>query len=72
MSLGECIGPMQEMRMKFKHLDVVAQPERLRNLVFFIPVIQNTPENHETWHGVITWHQHVMVNVLAELGHALV
>ena len=31
---GEFLGPMQEMGMKFKHLGVVAQPERLRNLVF--------------------------------------
>ena len=25
-------------------------------------------KNHETWHGVITWHQHAEVNFLAELG----
>ena len=33
-SLGEFLGPMQEMGMKFKHLGVVAQPRKLRNLVF--------------------------------------
>ena len=26
------------------------------------------PENHETWHGLMTWHQHDVVNILAELG----
>ena len=34
MSLGEFLGPMQEMGMKFKHLGVMNRPERLRNLVF--------------------------------------
>ena len=33
-SSGEFLGPMQEMGVKFKHLGVVARPERLRNLVF--------------------------------------
>ena len=28
-------------------------------------------ENHETWHGVMTWHQHAAVIILAELGQAL-
>ena len=32
--LGEFLGPMEEMGVKFKHLGVVAQPEKLRNLVF--------------------------------------
>ena len=71
MSLGEFQGPMQEIGMKLKHLGVVARLERLRNLVFFL-VIQNTPENHETWHGVMTWHQDAAVFFLAELGQALV
>ena len=62
---------MQEMGMKFKHLGVVGLPERLRNLIFLIHVIQNVLENHETWHGVMTWHQHAAVIVLAELGQAL-
>ena len=52
---------MQEMGMKLKHLGVVARPERLRN----------TCENHETWHGVMTWHQHAALIFLAELGQAL-
>ena len=29
------------------------------------------PENHETWHGVMTLHQHAAVISLAELGQAL-
>ena len=61
-SLGEFLGPMQEMGMKFKHLGVVARPERLRNLVFQFLWIQNTPENHERWHALMTWHQHAAVN----------
>ena len=72
MSLGKFLGPVQEMGVKFKHLGVVARLERFRNLVFFIPIIPNTPENHETWHGVMTWHQHAAVNFLAVLGQALV
>jgi hypothetical protein len=32
-SLGECLGPMQEMGMNFKHLGIVARAETLRNLV---------------------------------------
>ena len=28
------------------------------------------PENHEIWHGVMTWHQHASVIFLAELGQA--
>jgi len=36
-SLGACLGPMQEMRMNYKHLGVVARPQTLRNLVFKSP-----------------------------------
>ena len=45
---------------------------KIDKLCFLIPVNQNTPENHETWHGVMTWHQHATVIFLAELGQALV
>ena len=72
MSLGKFLGPMQEMRMKFQHLGVVARPETLRNLVFKFLEIQNSPGNHETWHGVISWHQHAMVKNLAAFGQVLV
>ena len=68
MSLGEFIGPMQEMGMKFKHLGMVARSGTLRNLVFKFLEIQNSPKNHETWHGVISWHQHVVVKKLAAFG----
>ena len=64
-TLGKFIGPMPEMGMKFKHLGVVARP---RKLVFKFLEIQNSPENHETWHGVISWHQHVVVKKLAAFG----
>ena len=70
--MGEFLGPMQEMGMKFKHLGVVTRPGTLRNLVFKFLEIQNSPENHETWHGVMTWQQHAAVFFLAELGQALV
>ena len=46
--------------------------EKIEKLDFSIPIIPNTPENHETWHGVMTWHQHATVIFLAELGQALV
>ena len=38
LSLGEFLGPMQEMAMKFKHLGIVAWLVTLRNLVFKITV----------------------------------
>ena len=44
---------MQEMGMKFKHLGVMARSGTLRNLVFKLLEIQNSPENHETWQGVL-------------------
>ena len=37
-SLGEFLGPMQEMGVKFKHLGVVARPEKIEKLGFLIPV----------------------------------
>ena len=67
-SLGEFIGPMQEMGMRLKHLGFVARSGTLRNLVFKFLEIQNSPENHETWHGVISWHQHVVVKKLVAFG----
>ena len=63
---------MQEMGIIFKHLGIVARLRTLRNLVLKFLEIQNTPENHETWHGVMTWHQHAALIFLAELGQALV
>ena len=63
---------MQEMGMKFKHLGVVARSGTLRNLVFKFLEIQNLPENHETWHGVISWNQHAVVKNLAGLGQVLI
>ena len=59
---------MQEMGMKFKHLGVVARPGTLRNLFFKFLEIQNSPENHETWHGVMTWHEHAGGNVFGRIG----
>ena len=45
---------------------------KIENFGFLIPVNSKMPENHETWHGVMTWHQHAAVIFLAELGQALV
>ena len=44
----------------------------IEKLGFLIPVIPNIHENHETWHGPMTWHQHAAVISLDELGQALV
>jgi hypothetical protein len=63
---------MQEIGMKFKYLGVVARLITLRNLDFQIPVSSNSPENHETWNGVISWHQHAVIKKLAKLGQVLV
>ena len=68
MSLGEFIGRMQEMGMKFKHLGIVARLGTLRNLVFKFLEIQNPPKNHETWHGLMTWHQHAAVIFFGRIG----
>ena len=35
--LGEFLGPMQEVRMEFKHLGILARPETSRNLVLKFP-----------------------------------
>ena len=59
---------MQEMGMKFKHMGIVARPGILRDLVFKFLKIQNSHENHEAWHGVISWDQHVVVKKLATFG----
>ena len=45
---------------------------KIEKLGFLIPVNPKHASNHETWHGVMTWHQHAAVNFLAELGQALV
>ena len=63
-SSGEFLGPMQEMGMKFKHLGIVVRPGTLRSLVLKFLSIQNTPENHKTWHGVMSWYYHVVVKKL--------
>ena len=73
-SSGEFLGPMQEMRIKFKHLGIVARSRTLRNLVFKFLYIQNTSENHETWHGchVMERYQHGVVKFLSHLGQVWV
>ena len=52
---------MQKMRIKFKHLGIVARSRTLRNLVLKFLYIQNMPANHETWHGVMSWYYHAVV-----------
>ena len=39
---------------------------------FLIPVNPNKRENHETWHGVMTWHQHAAVFFFGRLGTSVV
>ena len=53
-----------------RHRGSAGKIEKLGFLIYVNP--KHTPENHETWHGVMTWHQHVAVTFLAELGQALV
>ena len=60
-SLGACLGAIPEMAMNFKHLGIVAQPQTLRNLVFKFLYIQNLSKVTKTWHGVMQWHEHVVV-----------
>ena len=45
---------------------------KIEKLGYLIHVNQKQREIHETWHGVMTWHLHVVVNFLAELEQALV
>src|SRR4051812_5701558 len=52
---------------EFNHLGVLAPPQTLRISVFKSPKIQNSPENHETWHGVTKWHIYIMVKKLSNL-----
>ena len=71
MSLGEFLGHMQELGMKFKRLGVVARPEK--ETLFFNSCKSKTRlKIIKTWHGVMTWHQHAAGIFLAELGQALV
>ena len=48
------------MGMNFKHLGVMDQLETLRDLVSKLLKIKNLSEIHETWHGVMKWHQHAV------------
>ena len=45
---------------------------KIEQLHFLIDVIQNTLEYHETWHGVITWHQHAAVIFFGRIGTSFV
>ena len=40
---------------------------KIEKLGFLIHVIPKPPENHETWHGLMTWYQHVVVNLQSDL-----
>ena len=55
-SLGACLGPMPGMGMNYNHTGVLAWQQTLRISVFKCLYIQNSPGNHETWHGVTTWY----------------
>ena len=68
MSLGACLGPMQEMGMNYKHQGTVDCRLNVEIPGFKILVIQNSSEIHETWHSIIEQHQHAMVNFLSHLG----
>ena len=53
-SLGEFLGPMQDMGVKFKHLGVVARPERLTNLVFNSCYSKTRLKMRKL--GMVSWH----------------
>ena len=38
----------------------------IEKIGFKILVNPNTPENHETWHGVMSWYYHAVVKKLVE------
>ena len=72
MSLGACLGPMQEMGMIFKHPATVTQPQTLRYLVLKFYEIRNSSEIHETLHAIMERHQHAVVKFVSHLGQVWV
>ena len=67
-SLGACLGPMQEIGMNFKHHGTDDCRENIEMPGFQILVIQNSSEIHETWHAIMERHQHAVVQMLSHLG----
>ena len=72
MSLGACLGPMEEMGMNFKHQGTVDCRQNIEIPGFNILVIQNSSEIHETWHAIMEQHQHAVVQILSHLGQVWV
>ena len=68
MSLGACLGPMQEMGMNFKHRGTVDCRKNIEMPGFYILVNPKLVQNYETWHAIMERHQHAVVNFLSHLG----
>ena len=71
MSLGACLGPMQEMGMNFKHRGTVDCRQNVEMPGFKILVNPNSFEIHETCHAIMERHQHAVVKNLSHLGTGL-
>ena len=72
MSLGACLGPMQEMGMKFKHQGTVDWWQNIEIPGIKILVNPKLSEIHETWHAIMERHQHAVVQVFSHLGQVWV
>ena len=70
-SLGACLGPMPGLGMNDNRTSVMAGPQSFRIWVFKSPEILNSPESHQRWHGVTSWHIYVIIKTLSNLGQAL-
>src|SRR6266516_2715157 len=70
-SLGACLGPMPGTRTNYNCTRVLARPQKFGISVFISPLILNSPEIHQRWHGVTSWHIYVVVKTLSNLGQAL-
>ena len=68
MSLGACLGPMQEMGMNFKHEGTVDYRQNIEMPGFQILLNPKLSEIHETWQAIMERHQHAVVLILSHLG----
>ena len=59
---------MQEMRIKLKHLGIVARPRTLRNLVLNSCKSKTRLKIMKLGMDVMSWYYHVVVKNLAEIG----
>ena len=72
MSLGACLGLMQEMGMNFEHQGTIDCRQNIEMPGFLILVNPKSSEIHETWHPIMERHQHAVVQILSHLGQVWV